>query len=115
MKDFLNDDGQPPEAYYRQRRSVRLVSELLGLCKGMICDGVVTDAEAQSLRRWLAGNPDAAVGYPGRVLAERLGRVFADGMIDDGERAELQELLAELTGEDTDHIQPMNLSTRLPI
>lgn len=38
MRDHLDEDGQPPEPYFADRRERRLVSELLGLCKGMIWD-----------------------------------------------------------------------------
>ncbi len=115
MKQGLDEDGQPPSLYFRDRRAERQVSELLGLCKGMICDGEVSDGEALALRRWLAGNPDAQIGYPGQVLAERLVRIFADGVIDDEERADLSTLLQDLVGEDERHEEPLNLSTRLPI
>lgn len=115
MKAGLDDDGQPPITYFRDRRAERQVSELLGLCKGMICDGNVSDGEALSLKRWLAANPDVLIGYPGQVLAERLVSIFADGHIDDRERADLSELLLDLVGEDPRHEEPLNLATRLPI
>ena len=67
-----DEDGQPPPGLFRQRVAQRQVSELLGLCKGMICDGEVTEGEATSLRRWLAGNPNVLGGYPGSVLGKRL-------------------------------------------
>ena len=60
MKAIHNDDGQPPVTFYRDRVAFRLTSELLGFCKGVICDGSVTEIEANGLKRWLAGHPDAA-------------------------------------------------------
>lgn len=115
MSRELDDDGQPRTLYFRDRRSERLVSELLGLCKGMICDGEVSDGEALALKRWVAGNQDVMIGYPGQVLAERLVRIFADNHVDDDERADLSQLLLDLVGEDPRHEEPLNLSTRLPI
>src|SRR2546428_2926008 len=112
--DDLDDHGQPPKALYGPRVAKRLVSELLGLCKGMICDGEISEGELASLKRWLAGHPDAAVLYPWKTVAERLLRIYDDGIITPDERKELNELLLDLTGETEAHDQPLNLSTRLP-
>ncbi len=109
-----DEDGQPPRGVYFHRVQRRLVSELLGLCKGMICDGVVSNGEAHALRRWLQGHPDVTVQYPGNVLAERLIRSFQDGHIDGDERQELYDLMLDLTGETEEHDQPLNLSSRHP-
>ena len=110
MKAYHDDDGQPPRAFYADRVARRLTAELLGLCKGVICDGSVTDDEAAGLKRWLAGHPDALHEYPGGILAERLLRIFADGCIDSAEREELNELLLDLTGDTDGHDQPTSTS-----
>ena len=89
-------------------------SRSFSICKGMICDGEVTEGEVAALKRWLAGHPDAARLYPGKTVAERLLRIYADGVITPDERQELNKLLLDLTGETEDHDQPLNLSTRLP-
>src|SRR5882724_1380674 len=93
----LDDQGQPAKAFYGPRVAKRLVSELLGLCKGMVCDGEIAEGELAALKRWLAGHPDAAVLYPGKTIAERLLRIYADGVITSDEREELNDLLLDLT------------------
>jgi hypothetical protein len=110
----LDDHGQPPRALYGPRVAKRLVSELLGLCKGMVCDGEISEGELAALKRWLTGHPDAAVLYPGKTIAERLLRIYGDGIVSLDERQELNELLLDLTGETEAHDQPLNLTTRLP-
>ena len=80
----------------------------------MVCDGEISEGELAALKRWLAGHPDAAVLYPGKTVAERLLRIYEDGIITPDERQELNELLLDLTGETEEHDQPLNLSTRLP-
>jgi hypothetical protein len=110
----LVDHGQPPKALYGPRVAKRLVSELLGVCKGMICDGEVTEGELLALQRWLAGHPDATRLYPGNTVTKRLLRIYEDGSVTPDERHELNELLLDLTGETEEHDQPLNLSTRLP-
>lgn len=112
--DDLDDDGQPSKVMYGPRVAKRLVSELLGLCKGMVCDGKISDGELAGLKRWLVGHPDATVLYPGKPVAERLLRIYEDGIVTPDERRELNELLLDLTGETEEHDQPLNLSTRLP-
>jgi NAD-dependent DNA ligase len=105
----------PAHALYRDRVADRLVAELLGVCKGLVCEGVVSDGELLGLRRWIGAHPGVQHGYPGSVLTSRLLHVFEDGVISDGERAELSEVLMDLTGETLDHHQPLNRSTRLPL
>jgi len=112
--DDLGEDGQPSKALYGPRVAKRLVSELLGLCKGMVCDGEISEGELAALKRWLGGHPDAAVFYPGKTVAERVLRIYADGIVTPDERQELNDLLLDLTGETEEHDQPLNLSTRLP-
>src|SRR5262245_21483756 len=42
-RSSLDDHGQPAKALYGPRVAKRLVSELLGLCKGMVCDGEISE------------------------------------------------------------------------
>jgi NAD-dependent DNA ligase len=110
-----DEDGQPPERFYAARVAERAVSELIGLCKGMVCDGVITDGEAEGLRRWMRANPSDVGTYPANVLSRRLLLVFEDGKIDEEERQDLLTLLREVTGDTAEMDQPLNLATRLPI
>ena len=73
--------------------------ELMGICRGIIADGSVCQREADFLLRWLRDNEEVASVYPGSLLAERLVKIFEDGVVDDAESAELLELLQNLTGE----------------
>jgi NAD-dependent DNA ligase len=109
------DPADVPRRFYADRVNDREVAELLGLCKGMIADGVVNEDEAIALKVWLRSHPDVAVAFPGKQLAERLDRIFADGVIQDDERAELETMVADLVGEPEDRSGEMNRSTRLPL
>src|SRR5688500_11562803 len=108
MTVVRDEDGQPPEYLYVGRVAERAISELLGLCKGMVCDGVVTEGEAEGLRRWMRANPHAAGSYPANVLGRRLLQIFEDGRADEEERLDLLELLRSLTGDTAEMDQPMN-------
>ena len=94
----LDAHGQPPRRFYAARVAERSISEMLGLCKGMICDGIITEAETRALRDWMSANPLALNEYPANVLARRLNRIFADQLIDEDERLDLYELLQSVTG-----------------
>ena len=112
----LDPHGQPFNvAFNRARRTERDLSEMLGLVKGMLVDGVVTDDEARYLQAWGANRPDALTCWPLNVLFARLQRYFADGRIDGDERRELQELLAALVGGTASLILGYDGATTLPL
>jgi len=67
----------PAAAVNRARRL-----ELLGVVKGMLCDGVVSDAEAKALQQWLCVHPDAPEHWTIRAVNERVHRTLADGVLD---------------------------------
>lgn len=79
-------------------RSERDISELLGLAKGVLADGVVNVREAEYLRDWAGNHPDAIVKWPVSIIYSRLQTIFSDGRVDDEERQDLQELLGLLVG-----------------
>lgn len=108
-------DGTPPRNLFIGQLVERQITEMLGLCKGIICDGVVNDAETVALKQWMRANPDATVTYPGNHLATRLVHMLEDGVIDEDERSELRDLLFDLTGERPDLESDMNGPATFPL
>lgn len=97
---MLDAHGQPRNRYFNaSMREARAIEQMLGMVRGILCDGVVTNEEAASLRDWIDQNPDLAVGFPGKQLADRLHQIFADGQIDPEERRDLTLLLEDVIGE----------------
>lgn len=92
----LDRDAQPLIDFNAARRLDRDVHEMLGLCRGVLADGVVTEGEAVFLRDWIAARPHVTENFAGRELARRLAQIFADGRVDDDEREDLAELLRQL-------------------
>jgi len=91
--------GQPYNVLFnRAKRTERDLSEMLGLAKGMLSDGVVNADEASYLRDWGRNHPDALDQWPTNLIFSRLEQYFADGAIDDAERTQLHELLGSLVG-----------------
>lgn len=104
--------------YYRDvvRVTDRQINEMLGMLRGIVCDGVVTEGEVRGFRNWLAENPWCAKEFPGNVLAARLERVIDNGTIAPGDRAELYELFCDTLGQgDLSKGPQPTYSTRLPL
>lgn len=110
----FDPDGQPMNRNWNANRlTERSTDELIGICRGLIVDKVVSEEETDFLKSWLNTNRDVADSWPGNVIAARLDLVFEDGIIDPEERADLFNLLREVTGQNT-AVSPFNLSTSLP-
>lgn len=107
--------GQPPAWIHRERVSRRSFDELVGFVRGILADGEVSDREARSLLDWCRKNRAAVAEWPGREIAARLSRVFADGKVTDEERADLTVLLQAVTGGRPDLPSGSGQSTRLPL
>jgi len=75
------------------------VVRMLSRVRGVLADGVVTDAEARSLTAFVRANPDVTQGWPGDVLLRRLQAIFEDGRVDEEEREELSLLLNRILEE----------------
>lgn len=112
----LDNDAQPTNtAFNESRRLARTVSELIGLAKGIVMDGVVTEDEAEGLAKWVLRNREFTIVWPLDVLMERLERIFADGKVDEEERNELKELLEALVGEGATDNLDVHTTTKLPL
>jgi NAD-dependent DNA ligase len=108
--------GQPRNRLYnRARLTDRNIDELLGLCKGIIADGVVSIEEARSLAHWMEANRETANQWPASVLYTRIHAMLADGILDPAEQTELFDLLGKMTSGGVPPGQYVNLSTSLPL
>ena len=91
------------------RRLVKASQTLMGLCSGLIADGMVHEREVLFLRSWLAENPEVTSVWPGLSIAKRVSEIVADGVITTEERDGLLELLQSITSEhfnETGYAQP---------
>lgn len=112
----IDPHGQPYNLLFNQaRRTERDLSEMLGLAKGMLADGVIDESEAEYLRAWGANHPDSLVAWPLQVIFNRLQRYFADGHIDEAERADLHAMLAALVGGTASVLLGYEGATLLPL
>ena len=104
-----------PPAWNLKRRIDRDITMMLGLAKGVLLDGVVTDYEARQLHLWLNDRPHLHQQWPAKQLVTRLNQIFEDGTVDDGERRELKKLLSDLEGDKVIVDAGETASTLLPM
>ena len=97
------------------RLSDRKIDELIGLCKGILADGVVDQSEAKFLQQWLESNKDVADHWPASALYRRINDMLADNILDRDEEKELLETLIQITGGPTINATIDSMSSSLPI
>lgn len=73
-------------------------TQLLGLCRGIVADASVNDAEVVALDQWLASYAHLVPEWPGQVLARRVKAILEDGVIEEQERSELLSFLERAAG-----------------
>lgn len=112
---MLDDDGQPRVRLRASAVTERKIDELIGLCRGILADGMVTPGEAEFLLDWLQRNRDVSDRWPANVLYDRISRVLADGEIDAEEERELVETLLHVTGAPVMDGETASHSTTLPL
>lgn len=84
--------------FNRKAIATRQVDTLIGLCKGITADSIVSQAEAEMLLTWLI-QAQQAIDNPVVVnLLTRVQAMLRDGVLDADEAAELLGLLRRFTG-----------------
>jgi NAD-dependent DNA ligase len=112
----LDDHGQLViRTFNAARLNDRMIDELIGLCRGVLFDGAISELEAGALLRWMDANREIAQHWPANVLYRRISRMMADGLLDPEEQRELIETLIELTGAPAPEASVKNGSTTLPL
>ena len=75
----------------------RQIDQLIGLAQGIVADGIVNQAEAETLQNWLRANQTTDNPYVSRLL-DQVERLLEDGVLDDDEGRELHDALMNWTG-----------------
>lgn len=91
----------------------RNIDQLIGLANGMVADGIVNQAEAESLKAWLQRHYAGESPLTARLL-EQVEGALADGVLDDEESAALHDALMELIGGPTEEGE-MKKTATLPL
>lgn len=107
----LNNHGQ----FSVERRTNRDIDEFIGICKGVLADGHIVQAEAEFLQHWLNANQVLQEMWPVSRLYDRLNTLLAtDKAMDSEAEYELIALLNDITG---GPLEPKvkSMSTTLPL
>lgn len=106
------------------KRKTRDISELIGICRGVTFDEVVSQPEAERLFTWLHQQPELVQHWPGNVIYQRLSDALEDGHLDQQEAADMLKLLLDVVGQaqrvesvdtETGEVLAEPASTSLPI
>ena len=112
---MLDKDGQPNPILNWRERTVREVDELIGLCKGILADGMVNESEARFLQGWLDNNRNSRDVWPCNVLFPRIQTMLEDGTLSDVEERELLGLLMSVCGNSPLPLDAHSLACSLPL
>lgn len=94
----------------------RQIDELIGIVKGVMADGMVTQGEVEFLLRWMETNRQAANVWPAKALYPRLAQVATKGFMTLHEEGEMLDLLMKTVGGNTaSQTGHASNSTKLPL
>ncbi|RAZ83827.1 NAD-dependent DNA ligase [Cereibacter johrii] len=71
--------------------------ELIGIARGLLADGHLSDPEIEFIHRWLVASEAATANPLLGVLIKRIQAAAVDGVIDDDERADISSTMQALT------------------
>ncbi|CAA0095211.1 DNA ligase [BD1-7 clade bacterium] len=94
----MNDDLSYTKRFNQARIQSRDIAELLGICKGVLADGILAIEECYFIVEWLAYHPECLDVWPANVLSESLNNALEDGKLSSEEESELLEILCGMTG-----------------
>ncbi|WP_316978823.1 BRCT domain-containing protein [Shumkonia mesophila] len=107
-------DMRQTNPFNRARIQDRQIDELIGLAHGIVADGVVSQAEAEHLQKWLVAHRNALDNPVILPLYERVNAMLVDHRLDDDEARDLLETLEQYAGGDFEIGEVVKSST-LPI
>lgn len=101
-------------SFHGKRLDDRQMDELLGLARGLSADGVINQAEAEYLQKWLVACADVRENPLVRPLLSRVSEMLTDGALDPAEAQELFLILRDFSGSDFELGEPLKATT-LPL
>src|SRR5260221_8333680 len=116
MAAELDGDGQPLEQAlgWKRLRDSR-TDELIGLCRGVLADGILTFDEARFVQDWLVHNPTVRLSPIGRELEPALASALSGGTMSPEDEEGLVTLMLRAIGGTPQTTQDASLSTSIPL
>lgn len=112
---LIDDQGQPKVKYNIDALQDRHIDELIGICRGIAFDDLVTQKEAKLLLKWMDDHSEYMKQFPFDILHKNLKEMLSDDVLDNDEAAELLGILKGLIGEENKHETIVNGSSSLPL
>ena len=111
---MTNDDAARAGQFSGKAISDRQMAELIGLARGLVADNELNDFEIEFLHKWLVASDSSHANPMIANLLERIRDIYADGFVDEDERADLTDVLIKLTANDFETGEILK-STTLPL
>jgi putative phage-type endonuclease len=92
----LSQSPPPPQQPIRKFEGTKTMSELVGLCRGLIADDKITTAEVMFLSSWLQ-DAGFIAEWPASEIAQTIERILEDGVVTKDEKEELKRLIQSIT------------------
>jgi len=96
--DTRNAGRAPSGRITAGRRLDRATDEMIGICRGLLADGHVSQQEAEFLKGWIERNAEFIGDYPFDRIYGLLADILKDGFIDDDESRDMHDTLARFVG-----------------
>jgi NAD-dependent DNA ligase len=113
-----DEHGQPVARFGNlvQNNLSKAFDQLSGICKGMLCDGIVTDDEARYFHDWVRKHTTRETPWPFAEILVRLNSIFSDGIVSEEEREEVAAIMRQIVGGDAlGESMSEDTSTALPL
>jgi NAD-dependent DNA ligase len=88
-------------------------AQLIGMCRGVLADTQLNDAEIVALDEWLDTYGGQLPEWPAQSLVRHVKDILRDGEVDEEERQELVDFLTRAIG--SEGAQRSDTSTTLPL
>ncbi|WP_031436373.1 hypothetical protein [Methylobacter tundripaludum] len=102
-------------AINHRRLTDRQTDELIGICKGILFDGIVSYDEANNLYLWFQANPKAMQAWPGKQLYHTLCPMLKNNTLSTNDEERLLILLSNIIGLPSMVNSGSNASSQLPL
>lgn len=108
---IINSDSLPKSFYNMARNEEKSVDEFIGLAKGLLVNGELTDNAIKTLKNWIKANPYLAENYPLDIFKKAIAKVKLKSITDE-DRKTIFDLLTKIVGGEQ---LIENQSTKLPL
>jgi hypothetical protein len=112
---WIDPDNQPSAAVNFHARLVRNTSEVVGVLRGIIADGQVSDEEIVFLGKWLVINREFAEIWPFNELAAKVGTILQSRRFTQGDCEDIYALIDRITGDQGASPEFENTPTTFPL